>query len=386
MELRDVEIKDVLRAIGQEHGLNIIVDESVKGKVTLSIKDIPLWDAIDSILKSKGYSYRTLESGIIIVKPVNESLRAEQELLVKEFRLKYLKPSEKVINTIKGLLSKSGKVTHVESTNSIIVKDLPPIVKRVTAMLKRLDTKPAQVMIEARIVELNTSYTKELGIEWGAGYATSKVFGSAGTLDSSFMVNLPSTETDGLAFSFGFVKSKVTLDAQLSALEESGVAKILSSPRIMVLENRQAAITSGTEILVPATETTATVEGLTTTQKPETLEAKLQLTVTPRTTENERISLIIDTKREEFDFSREIQGFPPKLTRTAKTELIVKNGETIVIGGIYTKNEATGESGVPWLSKIPIFGWLFKKQTKSASHTELLIFLTPTIIKEVQIQ
>jgi type IV pilus assembly protein PilQ len=172
---------------------------------------------------------------------------------------------------------------------------------------------------------------------------------------------------------------------------------VLSSPRVIVLDNHEAVITTGTEILVPQSSTTMylTTEEVETIQKaehvddivltgvrerkPETFTAKLELTVTPRVVNPETVALTIDTKRETFMYDRQFEGYPPKDSRTARTELLMGNGQTVVLGGINTKNELTREKGVPILSKIPLLGWLFKRKNKGREQTELLIFLTPTI-------
>ena len=147
----------------------------------------------------------------------------------------------------------------------------------------------------------------------------------------------------------------------------------------MVLDNQEAYIKSGTGILIPTSTTTT---GTTTTSSVTEKEAVLQLKVTPRVINDDQISLKIFTTRDSFDFSRSVQGSPPKNTRETQTNLIIKNGETIVIGGIYTETDSESEGGVPWLSKIPVLGWLFKKETKTKDKTELLIFITPRIIKD----
>lgn len=161
--------------------------------------------------------------------------------------------------------------------------------------------------------------------------------------------------------------------------EEQGNAKILSSPKVMVSDNQEATIASGTQIIIPTTTISggaAQISG--TTEK----EASLRLTATPHMIDNDQVSLKILTKKEEFDFSRSVLGIPPKTSRETQNGLIVKNGETIVIGGIYTETNFEGESGVPLLSKIPLLGWLFKKEAKRKDRTELLIFITPHIKSE----
>jgi type IV pilus assembly protein PilQ len=381
LELRDVEIKEVMRAIGQEHGINVIVDDSITGKVTVSLRSVPLWDALDSILKSKGYTYRVEPGGVVIVEPADAAITSEEDMIVREFKLKYL-DSSSVLGNVSNLLTSKGKASAVPSKNLIIVADLPLGVERIENLIERLDQKPQQIMIEARIVEISTSYSRELGVQWGrSGYRNpTSAFNRPGSFETGFEVNLPKPSSTGGDLIFGTVVSSWNLDLRLSALEDTGDGKILSQPKILVIDNQEAEITSGTEILVPSiVNSTAFAGTLPEQAEPRVLEANLSLNVTPRVVGEDLLSLTIDTRREEFDFSRSIQGFPPKESRSAKTELLVRNGETIVIGGIYTKNNSVDESGVPFLRKIPILGWLFKSQTKRDTKKELLIFLTPTV-------
>ncbi|MGD2081122.1 MAG: type IV pilus secretin PilQ [Nitrospirota bacterium] len=389
MELRNVEIRNVLRAVGQEHGINIVADDTVVGKVTVSLREVPLWDALDSILKSKGYTYRVEPGGVVVVGHARKAVTDEEDVVVREFKLKYIKSAE-VLPNVNGLLSQKGTASVVGSTNSIVVKDLVLGIERVEALLERIDQRPKQVMIEARIVEMSTSYNRELGVRWGrSGYVdTDSAFGRPGSFEGRFAINLPKASAGGGSFILGTVVSNYTLDLELQALEDSGEGKVLSQPKIMVLDNQEAEITSGTEILVPSIINSTGFGGALPPDQaePRVLQANLALTVTPRVVEGDLMTLVINTMREEFDFARSVQGFPPKESRTAKTELLVSNGETVVIGGIYTKNKSTDEARIPLLGKIPVLGWLFKSQVKRDDQRELLIFLTPTIVPESQEQ
>ncbi|MDP2168166.1 MAG: secretin N-terminal domain-containing protein [Thermodesulfovibrionales bacterium] len=372
IELRGVDLKDVLRALSQEHGINIIVDDSISGTVTVSIRDVPLWDAIDSILRSKGYGYRLIKGNLLLIEPMSDFLKKQEDVVVREFRLKYLRTVDKSIGALNGFLSEKGQVIPVESTNSIIVRDMPRVVDKIGELIGNMDVEPAQIMIEARIVEVSTLHEKNLGIQWGAQYRR-------GETATDFTVNLPmAAGTPAGILGLGYIADKFKLDVQLTALESSGNAKTVSSPKIRVLENNEALITSGEEILTPVT---TTAEGVTTTSW-DTRQALLSLKVKPRAIANEMILMVINTKQDEFNRAQQERGMPPpKDTREASTQLIVKDGETIVIGGIYKKNESKGESGIPFLSKIPVLGWLFKRQSKNETQRELLIFITPSLIK-----
>lgn len=377
IELRDVELKDVLRALSQEHGINIIVDDTIKGTVTVSIKNIPLWDAIESILRSKGYTYRIIKNDLLMVELLTDYAKKNEDVTLAEFKLKYLIVDGSVEGSIRGFLSDKGQLIPIQSTNSIIVKDIPTVIEKVRELISSMDTSPAQIMIEARIVEISTNFTREFGINWNAQH-------TGGEVTSNFAVNMPITPTAG-SLGFGYIKDRFRLDAQLTALESEGNAKIVSNPKISVLENQEAVITSGTEILIPISNATTQGTVTTTTSSIATVPATLELTVTPRAIGNEQVIMTIATKRDEFDLSarKDIQSaLPPKQTRTAKTRLIAGNNETVVIGGIYSKKAFTGQTGVPFLSRIPVIGWLFKKKSRIEDQLELLIFITPTITRE----
>jgi len=383
IELRDVDVKEVMRAIGQEHGINIIVDDTITGKVTVSLREVPLWDALDAILKSKGYTYRTEPGNVVIVEHESKAVSDMRDMEVKEFNLKFLDAAA-VLGNVNNVLTSKGKASAVATKNSIIVSDLPLGMERAESLLAKLDRKPYQIMIEARIVEVSTTYSRELGVKWGqTGYSSDTgAFGhTPGSVDAGFSVNLPKTSANGGDLIFGTIVGNWNVDLTLSALEDTGEGKIISQPKILVLDNQQAVITSGTEILVPSiVNSTAFAGTLPEQAEPRVLQANLSLTVTPRVVGDDLLTLTLDTRREEFDFSRSVQGFPPKESRSAQTELLVKNGETIVIGGIITQKKTTDEGGIPFISKIPILGWLFKSQEKHDDQSELLIFLTPTVV------
>jgi type IV pilus assembly protein PilQ len=279
-------------------------------------------------------------------------------------------------------------------------------VEKIIEVVRQLDSRTPQVMIEARIVEMNTNFTRELGIQWGGRrQATtssgttvvsglSGLTGGSGLSGNGLVVNLPAAVGAGtggaLGLSFGNLADTFDLDLQLSALEISGRAKILSNPRIVTLDNKEAKISTGTEILIPTTSivtgvssgsTGSTGSGGSVTSGVTTIDAKLELAVTPHVTPDGQILMHVKTDKKDPDFGRSVQNIPPLNTRSAETDLLVKDGETIVIGGIYTRNEGTTVSAVPWFHRIPILGWLFKKEVKQDVQTELLIFITPTVYK-----
>ena len=416
MEFRDADLKDVLRALGQEEGLNVIIAEDVNGRLTLSFQRVLAREAFEAILKINNLiSFRDGTIVRVIRSPFADGANnLTTEIIPVNF-------GDAKINadSVRDLLSKQGTLAVDTRTNSLVVRDLPDNVAKIESILKSLDTRTPQVLIEARIVEASTNFTRELGIQWGGNFtnqttrgnyqvtgATSNtgatgltalpLTGGVGLSGNNFIVNLPAAVAQGaggaVGFTFGNVASTRQLDLQLSALEDTGQGRILSNPRVLTMDNKEALISSGTEIFIQsAVLSGATTTGSTTGTAGATgttgvggvtkIDAKLELTVRPHITPDNQVVMHVKAEKKEPDYNREVQGIPPLNTRTAETDLLVKDGETIVIGGIYTRNESLDENGIPFLSRIPILGWLFKHQSKVDNQSELMVFITPSIYK-----
>ncbi len=407
MEFRNAELKDVLRALGQENNLNIIISDDVDGKLTLSFREVTFEEALEAILKINNLtSFREGDIIRVMKSPFGEG---EADLATEIIPIHFANAKE-MQESVKGLLTKKGSLTVDVRTNALVVRDYTWNMAKINGVIKHLDSKTPQVMIEARIVEVSSNFARELGVQWGGAYESDRFLvtgatrgttsttgsnalsGGAGLSGNNFAVNLPAAvgvgAGGGLGFTFANAGSSLQLDLQLSAMEDTGRGKILSNPRILTLNNKEAKISSGTEILIPttsilstATSSTETTAGATTTTGVTIIDAKLELTVTPHITPDNQILLHVKTEKKDPDYNRQVQNIPPLNTRTAETDLLVGDNETVVIGGIYTRNESQGEKSVPWLSKIPILGWLFKKETKNDIQNELLIFITPTVYK-----
>ncbi len=417
LEFRDADLKDVLRALGQENGMNVIIGEDVNGRLTLSFQRVTVHEAFDAILKINNLI--SFQDGTIIRVVKSPFGEGENNMATEIIPINFATAKESA-DTVKTLLSKQGSVAIDTRTNSLIVRDVPDNVVRIASIVKSLDGRTPQVLIEARIVEAGTNFTRELGIQWGGNFtnatnrgayqvtgATSNtgassstnlpLTGGAGLCGSNFVVNLPATVAQGaggaVGFTFGNIASTRQLDIQLSAMEDSGQGRILSSPRVLTMDNKEARISSGTEIFVQTAVLSGTSTGTSTGTSGGTssgtsgvsgvtkIDAKLELVVTPHITPDNQVVMHVRVDKKEPDYNRQVQGIPPLTTRTAETDLLVKDGETIVIGGIYTRNESVGSKGIPLLSRIPILGWLFKKETKVDNQSELIVFITPTIYK-----
>jgi type IV pilus assembly protein PilQ len=418
LEFRDADLKDVLRALGQENGLNVIIGEDVNGRLTLSFQRVTVHEAFDAILKINNLI--SFQDGTIIRVVKSPFADGENNMTTEIIPINFATAKESA-DTVKTLLSKQGSVAIDNRTNSLIIRDLPDNIARIVSIVKSLDSRTPQVLIEARIVEAGTNFTRELGVQWGgnfqkstsggnyqvtgatnnpggAGSTARPLTGGAGLSGNNFVVNLPATVAQGaggaLGFTFGNIANTRQLDIQLSAMEDSGRGRILSNPRVLTMDNKEATISSGTEIFIQTavlsgtstgtssgTTSGGTSSGTSGVNGVTKIDAKLELVVTPHITPDNRVVMHVKADKKEPDYNRQVQNIPPLATRSAETDLVVMDGETIVIGGIYTRNESVGTKGIPFLSRIPILGWLFKKETKVDNQSELLIFITPTIYK-----
>jgi type IV pilus assembly protein PilQ len=416
LELKDTEILDVLRLIADVSKLNIIATDDVKGRITVRLLNVPWQQALDIILRAKGLGQER-RGNIIRVAPLSV-LQEEQEVRMRQAEARFiLEPLEvrlipvsyssasAMVEKIKDLLSPRGTVNFDDRTNVIIVKDIAEVLVKAEALIAKLDLQTPQVMIEAKIVEADVNNEYGFGIQWGGYYIASEATGNptglnfpsslgvAGAQDyasspglpnadqpPNWVVNLPTTNTPagGMGFTFGNVTNTANLTIRLTALESAGKIKIVSSPRISTLDNKEATIEQGLQIPILS----VTVTGVPVSKM---VSAKLQLKVTPHITADGSIIMKLEITKQEPDFSRSNSlGDPAIINKEAKTEVLVRTGETTVIGGIYTKKSTWRENRVPLFGRIPVLGWLFKNRSVSEDKSELLIFVTPRIINRSQ--
>ena len=416
LDFQDADIRNVLRLIADVSGYNLAAGDDVKGKVTIKLLNVPWDQSLDLILKMNNLGY--IREGNILrvatLKNIEDQLTAEAktreaeqksgELLTKIIYVNY-GAAKDFLETLKKSLSPRGSIVIEDKTNAVIVKDISKSVDEVTELVRTLDRKVPQVMIEARIVEADTTFVRELGVQWGASHdgnvhsKSNREYGNyllygGGTKKSSsdttatpltngigvnnngFLVNLPAAVGAGSGGAIGFLfgNANFSLDLQLSALESSGKGKVLSNPKILALDNKEAFIQTGYRIPYESVSTSGT--------KTEWIDAVLQLKVTPHVTPDNHIMMSIKIEKNEPDFSNRAAGNAPTIsTKEAKTDVLVSNGDTVVIGGIYKRKNDENVGGVPWLSRIPILGWLFKKEYMYDKPEELIIFITPKIAK-----
>lgn len=393
LDFQDADIRHAFRILHEISGKNFVIGDDVKGRVTLKLDNVPWDQVLDLILKMNKLD--CVEEGNIVriamlstLEAENKAFRAkaEAEQAAKELEpsvTAYISINYADASSIKTHLDEiktdRGKVTIDERTNMVIMKDIQMAIDDATEIVKRLDVVTPQVMIEARIVEASTDFSRQLGVQWGGTYGGTWGKGAYGLTGASgtgnWAVNLPPSDpSSGIGFSFArLAGTSLTLDANLQAMESEGKAKIISSPRVLTLDNKKAYIEQGVEIPYQVLE-----EG---SYSLKWAKAVLSLEVTPHITMDRRIAMKIVAKKDAPDWSRTVQGAPAIDKKETGTELLVNDGETIVIGGIIIREESLSKKGVPGLSKIPVLGWLFKSQSKIEQKRELLIFVTPTIVK-----
>lgn len=390
MELSGVQLDDFVRMVSRVYSANLVGDGTLEGTVSGSLRNVPLMDAVDVVLGGAGYARKPVGAGVWLVTRATAAGAPErEEPVVRQFPLKYLEPDAALLDVVRGALGPSGSVALHRAGRTLVVRDLPMGVRRVEALLATLDQRPGQVMIEASIVEVSSSIARELGIDWSGGYSyiSGDVFGGLGSVDASMGVNLPvgGGPAAGLGIGFGAVSDRVSLEMRIAALEQQGRARLVSSPRIMVLDGHMARIADGRDLMVvgPGSSVVMSTSGGQVADSPvyETFAASLSLEIVPRVLEQGTVSLGLDVRRDEFDFGHMVQDYPTRVTRSAQTDLLVESGATVAIGGISVERETDAEARVPGLGSLPIIGGLFSASSSAREERELIIFITPSIMR-----
>lgn len=397
LKVTNADVTEVIRTFAQISGLNVLVQPGVHGAVTAELENVPWDQALEQILKINGLGYE-VEGNVMRIAPVGvlrQEAQEEQQLAQAKAlsiplqtiyrRLSYASAgqiSQLLRSGQAGLLSQRGSVIVDERTNSLIIKELPAFMDTIVSVIDRLDTPEPQVMIEARIIETTKRFTREFGIAWGfdgisspaTGNTTGLVFPNQGTVAGG--VNVPGGGDAGtLSFRLGNVLNTFTLDVALQAAESEGLINILSAPKVATLNNQQASIQSGLQIPIQTiANNTVTVQYVA---------ATLQLQVTPQVTAEGTVLMQINISKREPQLAFLVPGATnaPIATKEAQTRLLVRDGGTAVIGGIYKVSTDQGEDRVPGLANIPIIGNLFKNKSRREENEELLIFITPRIMK-----
>ncbi|MFB9866797.1 type IV pilus secretin PilQ [Vreelandella sulfidaeris] len=403
LNFQDIEVRSVLATLAEFTGLNLVASDSVTGRVTLNLNDVPWDQALALILQSQGLSSRE-QGNVIVVAPASELADLErQELearnqretlspLVTEFiEIKYAR-AEDLAQLLRGgdgfgLLTERGRVSVDNRTNTLLVQDTAEQVSDIVRTIDRLDVAVRQVQIEARIVIARDTASRELGVNWGMSSTRGFQEGADGTFSrrdinpnginraqGGLAVDLGAATGPGTGFSFGYLSGDILLDLELRALESEGKSQTISQPRIITANQRTARISQGEERAFQS------VDG---NDNPDTefKEAVLSLEVTPQITPDNRIIMDLVIKNDSFRES-EFGGEPPIDTNTIETQVLVDNGQTVVLGGILTTEELRQIAKTPLLGDIPLLGRLFRYTEESNEKVELLVFITPRLLDD----
>jgi type IV pilus assembly protein PilQ len=421
LDFKDGDLQDIFRLFADITGLNVVINPGVSGRVTLVLKEVPWDQALDLILKVNNLGY-VIEDNVLRIATLADLQREESErrklaeeralagdLETQQFRLSYAKGGDLQPTLEKVALSARGTITLDARTNTMIISDLPANIAQARELIADLDTSTPQVEIESRIVVTTRNFTRDIGIQWGfssrqippLGNTTNRAFPNSiiingqgvpslgglsadqlalgtdagiGTEGRGYAVNLPASGfTSALGVSLGNIIGSFNLDAALTALERQGRGRLLSSPKVTTQNNQSAEIKQGVQIPIQTVaNNTVTVQFQ---------DAVLTLEVTPQITAEGTVILDVEVENNSADFANLVQGIPPILTQSASTNVLVADGDTAVIGGIYQSQEQTTRNRVPFFSKIPILGLLFRNDFVTTQNNELLIFITPRIIK-----
>jgi type IV pilus assembly protein PilQ len=422
LKVRDVDIRDILTIIAQEYGLNLILSPTVSGRITYDIENTSLRDGFNAILRSSGLTY-IIDGNIIRVDEqaeLRKKLRTELDIYKARQELREAQKLEEPLETayvnlnyigttlskekggettdlqdaMEKLLShkkekgvdRGANVSIIKKTNTLVITDVEENVREITEMAKQLDLPTGQVKIDARIVETNRDFSQELGIRWG-GQAVKLpgrrekpkgtiTFGGAAGGD---VVDLPVINPAGI-FSLGWLSTAAglrRLDIELSALEEIGDVKIVSKPSILVVQNQGAEIFVGEKVPVAEGYDAETAQ---VSIRLEDVGTKLK--ITPQITRDGSIFMLVDVEKSEISGQTVIQGQPFDTlgTKRASTQVLVRDGDTVVIGGLLSTRKEANRDRVPFLSKVPIVGLIFKSKEDISEYRELIIFITPQIV------
>lgn len=390
-DFQGADLRLVLRSFAAISGLNLVIDPAVEGTVDITLTRVPWDQALDVILKSNKLGY-VVEGTVVRIVPLDvlaaeETARqkfidsqAPSALATKAFTLNYAQAAdlEPLIKTAG--LSKFGSIQHDKRTNVLIVRDVPDHLDAIGALIATLDRPEPQVEIEARIVQTNRDSARQLGVRWGGtgrldpalGNTTGWVFPNRGSLSAGTDLSANGASS-GVGLTLGAINGALDLDVALSALEKSGNGRIISSPKVTTQHNKQAEMTQGIQIPIQTqANNTVTVDFK---------DAALKLRVTPRITAANTVIMEVELENATPDFSRQVNSIPPIDTQRAKTSVQVADGATTVIGGINVSREQSAEDRTPVLHRLPLLGWLFKRDERRDENRELLIFITPRIVR-----
>jgi type IV pilus assembly protein PilQ len=430
LDLRDADVRDVIWAFAKEHRMNVVIGEDVHGKVTLSLKNVAVRTAFDSILDNAGLGVRQ-SGGIIRINTLEtiQKNQAVEPVVTRVVTLNYFtttyggaSSTTGTSTNIGGLQTSSSSPTQnddlvqlgkslethlsgvkgssisvVPRTNSLVITDIASNVDRLVAMAKQLDVQTPQVLIEARIVEVDANYSRQLGITTNFNSARTKNTQVGGGGSGNFATNGatlgPNGEilSDAATSAFNFFLHSVGADSItnlqiiLSAAETNGLARTLGTPRVTTLNNKEAIVSSGQRIPFTTLGSIAQQGGTQLVATVQFVDAALQLAVTPHVTGDNSVMMKVRATRNSADFKNTVFQNPTITTREALNEVLVADGDTIVIGGIYTDDSTNDRTGTPFLQDIPVIGNLFRENTRTHDTRELIFLITPRVVRNAAV-
>lgn len=410
LKFKDADLRDVVLYLAEFAGLNVVFDPDVRGSVTTSLEDVPWDQALDIVLRFNKMG-KTIERNVLRIAPISVLTREDEEqrrlveskelagpLVVRTVTLSYSKARD-VAGLLRTKISNRGEMVIDERTNTIIISEVRDRIEIINQLIEVLDTPTPQVSIEARIVEASSTFVRNLGIQWGYRGISDPFYGNQTAIQfpnrvfadgamipqgivtkgiggplGGYAVNLPAPAFHtAVGFSFANVLDTFRLDIALSALETSGDGRIISSPKVTTQNNQAAEIVQGRQIPVQ------TVANFTVTTR--YVNAALELKATPQITAEGTVIMFLEIQNNAADFANLVNGIPPITTQSAKTTVMIPDGGTTVIGGIYRTEDSITRERIPLLHSIPILGNLFRNFARTKQNRELLIFITPRIIK-----
>ena len=408
LDFQGADLRAVLRTFSEISGLNLVIDPTIQGTVDVALRDVPWDQALDIILRANKLGY-VVDGTIVRIAPLTvladeeeerrklsdaQALAGELNVLTRSLNYSKAADLRELITTT--VLSQRGSIQFDARTNTIIIQDLADRLERAAALITTLDRPEPQVEIEARIVQTTREFARRLGVQWGFNGTASTALGN--TLPTAFPNQAAIGGRTGLAqgpaggdavsnavnlgvpgassavgLALGSINGALNLDVALSAIERQGQGRILSTPKVSTQNNIEAEITQGIQIPIQTVaNNTVTVSFR---------DAALTLRVTPQITAANTVIMRISMENSSPDFSRAVNGIPPIDTQRALTQVLVSSGETTVIGGIYISREQTSQDRTPALHRLPLLGWLFRRDEFTDESRELLIFITPKVMR-----
>lgn len=368
MNVEQADIRTVLRSISEFSGMNIVAGSEVTGPVTVLLHDVPWREALESILRMNDF-VAVEEYGIIRVATHKDISEAEKKEALETaiYQINYARADE-LKNVVTRLLSERGKTESDSRANTLIITDIPRVLVNMDSVVMKLDRPTAQVLIEAKFVEVDVKTSKEIGVNWNIGNTTNPLANTR----AGGQVDLGVSESAG-SVTFGTLENGVDINSVITALEVENSAEILSQPSVLINDNDQATILSGKKIPINVLDEAGNIVT-------EFFDVAVKLNVTPHVNPDNEVLMTLNPEVSELSGESTVTGGVVILTSSVNTTLLVKNGQTVVIGGVIRSKEGVLDRRVPLLHAIPLFGQLFKFESRTLDKTELLVFVTPRVV------